>query len=184
MADQKLHQTVRMVAWATHHGLVKSDADICLRTVLNKRCLFGNAQQQDEEGPHGFYNDHGCRTGSHDDNVTLWYIPNTTPTIYVYTFHEYTIPSPSSTQTAIDGRGVKHSIHPHSWYHWTTSMHVVTRPTVENTFAYNGELPRDLGDFSKMYYQATKLHYQSPLMPKHWTAFIAEQHEHRHAFGG
>ena len=165
----------RMAAWAAHYGLVKSKADLCLRTVLGKRCLFGSPGSYRGKGyPHSYYNDAGCQAGTKDDHTTLWYLPDTKPTVYVYTFHEYGIPVPKASVSEVDDRGLKHSAHPLSWYSPRTSMHVVTIPQIEEIFPYKGELPRDAQEFVEMYQTSMGKSYPYAVLPQAWEEFLGD----------
>lgn len=172
MRQKSLSHYPRMVAWAAQYGLVKSRADVCLRTVLGKRCLFGSpGARSGRDFPHRYFDDQGCGASRHDDHAAVWHIPKTKPTIYVYTFHEYGIPAPEVSTSEINEHGLKHTSHPLSWYNLGTSMHVVTMPQDE-TFSYTGSLPRDAQEYTEMYQRA--LGQGIVVSGEQWDAFLAE----------
>lgn len=90
----------------------------------------------------------------------------------MYAFHEYGIPSPQIAATAVDERGLKHTAHVASWYNTGTSMHVVTRPDVAETFSYDGENPKDAQDFLDMFQRVMLTAYPHPLNSVAWEDYI------------
>jgi hypothetical protein len=174
MPQNSLSHSPRMVAWAAQYGLVKSKADVCLRTVLGKRCLALNpGAHSGRDVPHRYFDDRGCGASQRQDHAAIWHITGTKPTIYVYSFHEYNIPAPEVSTSETDDRGLKHTAHRLSWYSPRTSMHVVTVPQDES-FAYAGNLPRDAQEYTEMYQRV--MGQVTIISDAMWDAFLEEHH--------
>lgn len=158
-----------MAAWAVRHDLVYYDGPQCLKILAGKKCRGEHYGRVNVPG-HAWRQD-----GTDDDHATLWYIRNTSPRLYVYSFHEYNVPAPAEPTTTIDNdRGLRCAVYSLSWYLPGTSMHVVTLASLDRMFPYDGELPTDLADFHSKYKQAMGMAYSRKTNAEIWANFLAD----------